>query len=210
MALLMHMLNESCKDVLLMDKSTFTGPALTSLMQSKGRQFLAALDKAKFHWDPRLTKMVLLPGKTWIQNVELVYTPMIWADKHWVGLAINLVLGHVDVFDPLPSLYNDVKVLAFLKPMLHMLPYLCRYVANVKDRDLDPFTWGRTMGIYENLRGGDCGPVSAKLMEMQVYYDPPPHMRGITDEHVDKFRQLYAMEAYKTIVLPAYDVNFTD
>ncbi|KAG2321993.1 hypothetical protein Bca52824_015206 [Brassica carinata] len=210
MALIMHMLEDRHKDILTMEKSTFTGPALTSLMQSKGRQFLAAVDKAKFHWDPRLTKLLLLPGKTWFKPVEIVYTPMVWADKHWVGLVINLIVGHVDVLDPLPGLYGDDKVLTFLKPMLHMLPYLSRYVAKDNSRDLSPFTWQRIQGIYENTRGGDCGPVSAKLMELHLYSDPHPHMRGLTDDNVDKFRQLYAMEAYKTIVLPAYLATTTE
>ncbi|KAL0728223.1 hypothetical protein Bca4012_024316 [Brassica carinata] len=176
MTVLMHMLGERHKDMLQMDKATFTPSALTSLMMSKERQFHAAVMKDKIHWDPRLKKLILVPDKTLIRDVCTVYTPMIWADKHWMGLCINLVMGHVIVFDPLPDLYNDEKALRFLKPILHMLPYLIHYV------------------VEDNV----------KFMEMHLYYDPHPHMFGITDHNVDKFRQFYAMEAYKTIVLPVY------
>ncbi|KAG2264658.1 hypothetical protein Bca52824_071737 [Brassica carinata] len=40
--------------------------------------------------------------------------------------------------------------------------------------------------------------------QLHLFGDPYPHMSGLTDAMVDKFRQQYAMEAYKTIVLPAY------
>ncbi|KAG2317183.1 hypothetical protein Bca52824_020305 [Brassica carinata] len=189
MTVLMHMLGERHTDMLQMDKATFAPPSLTSLMMSKERQFKAAVKKDRFHWDLRLKQLILVPGKTWMP---------------WVGLCINLLLGHVMVFDPLPDLYNDDKALRFLKPILHMLPYLTHYVAKDTSRDLSPFTWERVPNIYQNLRSGDCGPVSAKFMEMHLYYDPHPHMANITDHQVDKSRQLYAMEAYKTIVLPAY------
>ncbi|KAL0874519.1 hypothetical protein Bca101_024224 [Brassica carinata] len=171
MTVLMHMLGERHKDMLQMDKATFTPSALTSLMMSKERQFHAAVMKDKIHWDPRLKKLILVPDKTLIRDVCTVYTPMIWADKHWMGLCINLVMGHVIRTSPVT--YH----------LLH----------------------GSTPpNTYEKLRSGDCSPVSVKFMEMHLYYDPHPHMFGITDHNVDKFRQFYAMEAYKTIVLPVY------
>ncbi|CAF2326512.1 unnamed protein product [Brassica rapa] len=139
-----------------------------------------------------------------MKEVVKVYTPMIWADRHWVGLAIDLRAGHVDVLDSLPSLYDEERVQRFLRPILQMLPYLIRYVAKNNSRDLSPFTCQWRTGTYENSRSGDCGPVCAKFMELHLYGDPYPHMSGLTDGMVDKFRQQYAMEAYKTIVLPAY------
>ncbi|KAF8106171.1 hypothetical protein N665_0146s0017 [Sinapis alba] len=190
MTVLMHMLAQRHKDILQMEKAAFSSPALISLIQIR--------------WDPRLTKMILPPGQTWMKEVLTVYTPMIWADKHWVGLSINLPDGHVEVFDPLNTLYSDKAALRFLKPILHMLPYLIKYVANVQSCHLSPFTWHRSPDVYQNLRSGDCGPVSIKFMEQHLHGDPYPHMLGITDENVDHLRQLYAMEVYKTIVLPAY------
>ncbi|KAL0843861.1 hypothetical protein Bca101_017107 [Brassica carinata] len=204
MKVLMHMFGERHKDMLLMENASSTPPELTSLMQSKDRQFQAAINKDRIRWDPRLEKLILLHGKTWMKEVNRVYTPMIWGDRHWVGLVIDLVGGHVLLYDSLPSLYREAKVLRFLKPILQMLPYLIRYVAKDNSRDLSPFTWARITDVYENLRSGDCGLVCVKFMEMHLYSDPAPYMRGITDDNVDKFRQIYAMEAYKTIVLPAY------
>ncbi|KAF8092264.1 hypothetical protein N665_0420s0026 [Sinapis alba] len=204
MTVLMHMLSQRHKDILQMEKAAFSSPALISLIQSKNRQFQAAIHKDRIRWDPRLTKMILHPGQTWMKEVLTVYTPMIWADKHWVGLCINLLDGHVEVFDPLNTLYSDKAALRFLKPILHMLPYLIKYVANVQSCHLSPFTWHRSPDVYQNFRSGDCGPVSVTFMEQHLYGNPYPHMLGITDENVDHLRQLYAMEVYKTIVLPAY------
>lgn len=209
MIVLMHVLGERYKSVLLMHNSVFTTPELTSLMMSKDRQFQAAVRKDRLRWDSRLTKLILAPRLTWMKEVHTVYTPMIWADKHWVGLAINLAIGHVEVMDSAPTLYDDGKVLKFMKPILQMLPYLVRYVAKNNARNLSPFTWERISGTYENLRSGDCGPVCAKFMEMHLHDNPYPHMSGITDAMVDQFRRVYAMDAYKTIVLPAYQPTTT-
>ncbi|KAF8049309.1 hypothetical protein N665_2242s0003 [Sinapis alba] len=152
----MHMLGERHKDVLLMEKASLTPPSLTSLMHSKYRQFQAAINKDKIRWDSCLTKLILIPGQTLMKAIHIVFTPM-------VGLAINLVVRHVEVFNPLTSLYNDVAVLKFLKPILHILLYLIRYVAKVPSCDLSPFTWHRTPDTYQNLRFGDCRPISVKL-----------------------------------------------
>ncbi|KAF3543515.1 hypothetical protein DY000_02004507 [Brassica cretica] len=204
MAVLMHMLDMHHKDVLQMENATFMPPTLTSLVQSKDRQFQAAVKKDKIRWDHRISKLILLPGKTWMKEVQKVYTPMIWADRHWVGLAIDLRAGHVDILDSLPSLYDEEDVQRFLRPIFQMLRYLIRYLVKNNSRDLSPFTCQRRTGTYENTRSGDCGPVCAKFMELHLFGDPYPHMSGLTDAMVDKFRQQYAIEAYKTIVLPAY------
>ncbi|KAF3515560.1 hypothetical protein DY000_02063684 [Brassica cretica] len=214
MAVLMHMLDMHHKDVIQMANATFMPPTLTSLMQSKDRQFQAADKKDKI--------------------------------RHWVGLAIDLRAGHVDVLDSLPSLYDEEDVQRFLRPILQMLPYLIRYLVKNNSRDLSPFTYSlpslydeedvqrflrpilqmlpylirylvknnsrdlspftcqRRTGTYENTRSSVCAPVCAKFMELHLFGDPYPHMSSLTDAMVDKFRQQYAMEAYKTIVLPAY------
>ena len=121
-----------------------------------------------------------------------------------MGLAIDLRAGHVDVLDSLPSLYDEEDVQRFLRPILQMLPYLIRYLVKNNSRDLSPFTCQRRTGTYENTRSSVCAPVCAKFMELHLFGDPYPHMSSLTDAMVDKFRQQYAMEAYKTIVLPAY------
>ncbi|CAN6909570.1 unnamed protein product [Brassica oleracea] len=174
-----HMLDMHHKHVLQMENATFMPPTLTSLMQSKDRRFQAAVKKDKIRWDHRISKLILLP-------------------------AIDLRAGHVDVLDSLPSLYDEEDVQRFLRPILQILPYLIRYLVKNNSRNLSPFTCQQRTGTYENTRSSDCGPVCAKFMELHLYGDPYPHMSGLTDGMVDKFHQQYAMEAYKTIVLPAY------
>ncbi|KAL0657601.1 hypothetical protein Bca4012_078186 [Brassica carinata] len=148
MAVLMHMLDMHHKDVLQMENATFMPPTLTSLMQCKDHQFQATVKKDKIRWDHRISKLILLSGKIWMKEVQKVYTPMIWVDRHWVGLAIDLRARHVDVLDSLPSLYDEEDVQRFLRPNLQMLPYLIRYLVKNNSRDLSPFTCQRRTGTY--------------------------------------------------------------
>uniref|UniRef100_A0A0D3D9T4 Ubiquitin-like protease family profile domain-containing protein n=1 Tax=Brassica oleracea var. oleracea TaxID=109376 RepID=A0A0D3D9T4_BRAOL len=136
------------KDVLQMENATFMPPTLTSLMQCKDHQFQATVKKDKIRWDHRISKLILLSGKIWMKEVQKVYTPMIWVDRHWVGLAIDLRARHVDVLDSLPSLYDEEDVQRFLRPNLQMLPYLIRYLVKNNSRDLSPFTCQRRTGTY--------------------------------------------------------------
>ncbi|KAF8048001.1 hypothetical protein N665_2731s0002 [Sinapis alba] len=177
---------------------------LSPLPQIQWDMFEKTVSKLK---EDTLTEIVLKPGRKWMEDVTTVYTPMIWADTHWVGLAINLDLGLVEILDPLPTLYADRKVARFMDPVLKSLPYLVKKVAMYEPtqfRNLEPFTWTRVPDIYINERSGDCGPVSVKFMELHAHGDPAPHMSGITDRTVDAFRKQYTLDIYKTYVLPAY------
>ncbi|KAL0710778.1 hypothetical protein Bca4012_017756 [Brassica carinata] len=69
---------------------------------------------------------------------------------------------------------------------------------------LKPFICTRIPDIYINGRSGDCGPVTMKFLELHAHGDPSPGMAGITDQIVDNIRKQYAMDIYKTMVLPAY------
>ncbi|CAN7121384.1 unnamed protein product [Brassica rapa subsp. narinosa] len=109
-----------------------------------------------------------------MEDVHTIYTPMLWDRKHWVGLAINLDMGKVAMCE------------------------LTQF------RGVKKFVWRRLPDLYNNSRSGDCGPVSMKFLEMHALGDPAPHMSGITDEAVDDFRKQYALDIYKTIVMPAY------
>ena len=142
-----------------------------------------------------------------MEDVFTVYTPMIWADKHWVRLAINLDLGCVEILDPFPTLYSDRSVARFMAPVLKSLPYLVKKVANyqlTQFRGLQTFTFHRVSDLYINEIGGDCGPVTVKFLEMHTHGDPDPDMSSITDRKVDDIRKQYALDIYKTIVMPAY------
>ena len=117
---LMYMTGESHKNVLAKENSLFVTPWLTSYIQKKWRQFNAAVDKDMFRWDSQLSKLVLLPGQKWVSNIHTIYAPMIWDDRHWVGLAINLPLSHVEVLDPFLTLYSERKVKAALQPVSNL------------------------------------------------------------------------------------------
>lgn len=207
MCMLMHMLSERHQSICQSQKLCFTTPFLTSCIQEIYPSFSRKQKKTSFDWGRQLSNIVLQPGKKWMEDVNTVYTPMIWDDRHWVGLAINLDLGLVEILDPLPGLSNKRKVERYMNPVLKSLPYLVKKVAKyelTQFRKLEPFTWLRNGDIYVNERSGDCGPVSVKFMEMHAHGDPAPHMSGITDKLVDAFRKQYVLDLYKTLVMPTY------
>ncbi|CAN6923702.1 unnamed protein product, partial [Brassica oleracea] len=168
---------------------------------AKSKDFNKSRKRDTFEWDELLTGLVLQPGKKWMEDVVTVYTPMIWGDKHWAGLAINLDLGCVEVLDPLPTLYKDTTAGRFMAPVLKALPYLVKKVTKyqlTQFRGLAPFTWHRIKDLYINERGGGCGPVTVKFLEMHAHRDPE-HMSSITDREFDDFRKQYVLDIYKTI-----------
>lgn len=207
MEVLMHMLGKRHSRLLADQKLAFVTPHLTSGIQQKTKSFSRSTKKDTFKWGKQLTDIVTQPERKWLEDVYTVYTPMIWAKKHWVGLAINLDLGCVEILDPLPSLYADRTVARHMASVLKALPFLVKKVANfelTQFRGLEPFTWTRIKDLYINERGGDCGPVSVKFLEMHAHGDPEHHMKSITDLQVDAIRKQYALDIYKTIVTPAY------
>nr|VDC74377.1 unnamed protein product [Brassica rapa] len=158
MEILMHMLAARYSLLFEEQKLAFITPHLTSGIQAISKAFNKSRKRDTFEWDEQLTGLVLQPGKKWMEDVLTVYTPMIWGDKHWVGLAINLDLGCVEVLDPLPTLYKDSAVGRFMAPVLKVLPYLVKKVANyelTQFRGLAPFTCHRIKDLYINERGGD-------------------------------------------------------
>lgn len=205
--MLIHMLQTRHEALCRSQKFCFAPPYLTSSIQQIYPSFSRTKKKETFAWDRQITNIVLEPGKKWMEDVTTVYTPMIWNNKHWVGLAINLDMGLVEILDPLPALTSPRRVDTCLNPVLKALPYLVKKVAMFEQtqfRRLEPFTWIRPGDIYVNERTGDCGPVSVKFMEMHAHGDPEPHMSGITDSLVDTFRKQYVLDLYKTMVMPTY------
>ncbi|CAN6865853.1 unnamed protein product [Brassica oleracea] len=206
MEIFMYMLAGRHKEMLHREALAFTTP-LVSGIQELWKRFKPLRRKDLFPWGERLTELVLKAGEKWMEDVTTIYTPMIWADKHWVGLAINLDMGYVEIMDPQPSLNKDKKVSTFMEALLTALLYLVKKVAKPQQtqfRGLEPFYWKRMKDIYINERSGDCGPLIIKFMEFHAHGDPAPHMSGITYIAVDDLHKQYAMDVYKTIVLPAY------
>lgn len=95
----MFMLAERHRELLQKEKLAFCSPFLTSGIQEVWKRFKGIKRKDRFQWDKNLTDLVLKPGAKWMEDVVTIYTPMIWDDKHWVGLAINLDLGCVEILD---------------------------------------------------------------------------------------------------------------
>ncbi|KAF8098626.1 hypothetical protein N665_0262s0013 [Sinapis alba] len=188
MKIMMAMLAERHNQLLARERLLFCTLYLTSIIQQKWKKFKAARRKDLFHWDKR---------KCWMDDVFTIYTPMIWADRRWVGLAINLDLGLVEIMDPLPTLYSDNKVAGFMEPVLTYVPHLVKMFADPQQtqfRSLEPFACSRIQGLYINEGSGDCGPASVKFLEMHAHGDPAPHMSSFTDDIVDDFRKQYTMD----------------
>ena len=207
MEVLTHMLAARHSTHLLKEKSAFAKPLLAACIEESWIDFKRCRKRSSFVWDERLVDIVLHRGQKWMEDIHTPYTPMIWDSSHWVGLAINLDMGYVEILDPMPTLNSDRRVERFMQPLVTILPYLVKRVAMcelTQFSGLNKFVWKRLPGLYINSRSGDCGPVTMKFLEMHALGDPAPHMGGLTDKAVDDFRKQYAMDIYKTIVLPAY------
>ncbi|KAL0877831.1 hypothetical protein Bca101_027537 [Brassica carinata] len=207
MEILVHMLSARHTEILQREKAAFAPPILTQVIHDSFIDFNKSRKKNTFNWDTRLVDIVLQPGKKWMEDIHTIYTPMLWNKSHWVGLAINLDMGYVEILEPLPALHGDRRVGQFMKPLLASLPYLVKKVAMcelTQFSGLKPFIWKRIPDLYINTRSGDCGPVTMKFIEMHAHGDPAPGMNNINDRIVDDMRKQYAMDIYKTMVMPSY------
>ncbi|KAG2302950.1 hypothetical protein Bca52824_031601 [Brassica carinata] len=206
MEMLCHMLSARHSEILETEKAAFAPPILCSAINEVFDDFNKGGKKKKenFVWDQRLVDIVLCNGKKWMEDIHTIYTPMLWNNSHWVGLAINLDMGLVEVLDPLPVLNGDRRMAKWMKPVLSTLPYLVKKVARcelTQFTGVKPFVCSRIPDTYINGRGGDCGPVTMKFLEFHAKGDPAPGMSGITDQTVDIIRKQYAMDIYKTMPL---------
>ncbi|KAG2284428.1 hypothetical protein Bca52824_055648 [Brassica carinata] len=185
MQVLIHMLGAKHSTHLLTEKSAFTTPLLQAYITGR----------STFPWDERIVDIVLHQGMKWMEDVHTIYTPMLWDCKHWVGLAINLDMGYIEILDPLPALYADSRVERFMLPLVTILPYLVRKVAMC---ELTQFRGVKSL----------CGSAYRSLQQLgSALGDPAPHMSGITDQAVGDFRKRYALDIYKTIVMHAYSTQ---
>lgn len=116
MEILVHMLACRHSAVLMREKSAFIKPILAPVVLESWNEFKKCRKRNTFVWDQRLVDIVLQPGKKWMEDIHTIYTPMLWDEKHWVGLAINLDMGYVEILDPLPSLHKECRVEKFMQP----------------------------------------------------------------------------------------------
>ena len=209
MQILVHMLSARHSDILQTENAAFAPPIFCSAINDIWDDFNKCGKKKydSFDWPQELIDIVLCPGKKWMEDIYTIYTTMLWNQSHWVGLAINLDMGLVEVLDPLPTLNGARRMAKWMKPVLACLPYLVRKVANcelTQFTGFKPFIYNRIPDIYINTRSGDCGPVTMKFLELHSHGDTSPGMAGITYQIVDDMRKQYAIDIYKTMVLPAY------
>ncbi|KAF8117709.1 hypothetical protein N665_0008s0063 [Sinapis alba] len=186
----------------------FLPPWFAGHLQGKTRAFNAAkCNKGRVLCDGRLSGFLTKEGKKWGEDVDTLYSPMIWGGNHWVGLCISLTDWRVLVLDPNPALREMSEVWELMETVSKMLPYLVEKVCTPpKDKayNLEAFAIERMGGAYENKRSGDCGPVSIKFMELHALGNPHPRMDGLTDALVDIMRKQFAMDLYKDWVVPLY------
>nr|VDD43125.1 unnamed protein product [Brassica oleracea] len=178
-------------------------------LQGKARSFNAAkFNKGRVVGDGRLSSFLTKEGKRWGEDVDTLYTPMIWDGNHWVGLCISLTDWRVLVLDPNPKLKDMGAVRGLLDSVAQMLPYLVEKVCPPLAEgaySYEPFAVERMGGgSYENRRSGDCGPVAIKFMELHALGNPHPRMDGLTDDLVNLIRKQFAMDLYKDWVVPLY------
>ncbi|KAG2316083.1 hypothetical protein Bca52824_019205 [Brassica carinata] len=166
--ILVHMLSARHHEILQTEKAAFVPPTLCSLINNIFEEFSRSKKKNTFVWDERLVDIVCCPGKKWMEDIHTIYTPMLWNQSHWVGLAINLDMGLVEVLDPLPALHGVRRMAKWMKPVLSIL-----------------LTLSRKLQFPRVAAHGD-----------------PARDGGITDQIVDNLRKRYAMDIYKTMVLP--------
>ncbi|CAG7871282.1 unnamed protein product [Brassica rapa] len=211
MHVIMQMLWRRRGSVLQKDLRVMFDPYFTKIITSKWSAFSEAKDKLHFDWGRNIASYVtgMCRGKNLKlqlgRDIDAVYAPMFWQDKHWVGLSFNLQAFIVTIFDSfITANPTETHVDAHMTPILKSLPYILEQYVGFTDYLIKEgernYSWNRFQGIYHNNRGGDCGPCAAKFKEMHSNGDGKEEMSRITDKSVDKFREQYAMDCYEEFV----------
>lgn len=179
----------------------------TSIMSSRFMSFSQNLNTTAYSWNPLLIAYArgLVDGRpsqlAWLTDVDIVYLPMNWGKRHWVALAVDLPRGHIDILDPFEDCTSARKVVSYMSPVAQMLPSLLRSVC-VDVPSTWPsagFTFNRLPNVTQNHRGGDCGPMCLKFIELHSHQLIEP-LRAMTNQQVDNIRMHYAMDLYAEFV----------
>lgn len=177
------------------------------MMDNKFVSFSQHVNTLTYAWHPLLTAYVrgLVDGRTckleWLKDVDIIYLPMNWGKRHWVAIAIDLPKGHIDIFDPFEDCTSARKVASYMAPIAQMLPCLLRSVCKdvPSTWPATGFTFTRITGLAQNDRGGDCGPMSLKFIELHSH-QLTSHLQELTKKTVDNIRMRYAIDLYEEYV----------
>ncbi|KAF3585118.1 hypothetical protein F2Q69_00031000 [Brassica cretica] len=107
-------------------------------------------------------------NKVWGTNIDDIYSPVNFADSHWIAMWISIPKRHIVVFDSLCSSISPDELDVVMEPFLYMVPYLlveCASSDEVRAQySLEPFTYERLTNIHP-ARAGDCGVYTLKYIE---------------------------------------------
>ncbi|CAL9239316.1 unnamed protein product [Arabidopsis halleri] len=189
----------------------------TQLLCSQYSNFVNAAAPSAFLWDPLVASYIEGAGgdrterTTWFKDVNTVYVPMNWGNRHWVGLVICLKSSHIDILDPYLECSSDNEVATYMEPLVTMLPHLLKASCDPTDIGIlldSPFSYHRVEGLPQNTRTGDCGPFVMKLIEMHSHNFSVGDMGHIPDAKVDIFRMEVhaAIEIYRRVAETSFTV----
>ncbi|EFH62014.1 hypothetical protein ARALYDRAFT_899250 [Arabidopsis lyrata subsp. lyrata] len=84
-----------------------------------------------------------------------------------------------------------------MSPMAQMLPSLLQSLSTDVPATWPStgFTFMRVPSLAQNDRGGDCGPISLKFIELHSHQLTLP-LQHLTQKQVDSIRMHYAMDLY--------------
>ena len=186
---------------------TILDSLFTSLIASSYATFNRCANPLDFVWHRLLILSVTgsLPGRQppqrWLEDVDTVYIPMNWGRKHWVTLSLDLRVGHISILDPFPDCNSARKVLSYMSPVAKTLPHLVRSVFGKSPSQWPEsgFTFARLEGLAQNKRGGDCGAICVKFLELHSHA-LQDQLIALTDAEVNNLRCNYALALYEEFV----------
>lgn len=178
MQVIMSMIFRRTAKSLKAKRATILDPWFVDLLTTHHQDFMMSEEKDKYLWGALMKAYVT--GKStgkwmkseFLNDVDVVYVPMNWGSCHWVGLVINLKLRTIQILDSFADTTPDEAVAFLIAPVTECLPWLLkRYIPSELTNTLPttPFTWERLRGLYNNNGDGDCGPVSAKFLELHAH-----------------------------------------
>lgn len=209
MQVIMSLLLRRRAKALIAKRATILDPWFVCLLSNLHEDFMKSSEKENYLWGSTLKAYV--KGKStgkfmkseFLSAVDVVYVPMNWGSCHWVGLVINLKRRSVEILDSWPECTPEESVGSLISPVIDCIPWLIKRFAPPElhsSLPTTPFSWERVPGLYNSGGSGDCGPVSAKFLEMHAHGLGFPDMALLTNDVVAVIRKAYAMDTYAEFV----------